>query len=109
MTNKSKAPRAPRVHVQVDTDAIEDATRGDSGHCMIAESLKKAVPDAPPPARRPPEASSPPSATRRRPHGRASGWDARCWGCTWAVKDGVYQVKHLSAMCTVPEHRAVSG
>lgn len=34
--------------------------------------------------------------------------DARCWACTWGVKDGTYQVKYLSAACGV-HRRASSG
>jgi len=32
-----------------------------------------------------------------------------CYLCTWAVRDGVYQVKYLNAACFAPGHRGVSG
>jgi len=57
MSTKTKTPdnpshravrtaRAPQVTVAVTTDLIEDAARRDSGHCMIAEAVKLAVPGA---------------------------------------------------------------
>lgn len=34
--------------------------------------------------------------------GITTGFDARCWGCTWAPLDGVYQVKVRCYDC--PNH-----
>lgn len=39
-------PAAPRVPVDVTEYLIEDSTARDSGHCMIADAVKEAVPDA---------------------------------------------------------------
>jgi hypothetical protein len=39
-------PRAPRVTVEVTNEVIRDSVQRDSSHCMIAESLKRAHPDA---------------------------------------------------------------
>jgi hypothetical protein len=41
-----RLPKGPRVKVKVTKEKIQDAVRGDSSHCMIAESLKEAVPFA---------------------------------------------------------------
>lgn len=38
--------KSPRVNVVVTPELIEEAVRGDSGHCMIAEAVKAAVPEA---------------------------------------------------------------
>lgn len=40
---KTRSPQTPRVHIRVEQSAIDEAIRGDSGHCMIAESIKKSV------------------------------------------------------------------
>src|SRR4029434_11292116 len=39
-------PRSPRIDVAVSQQIIEQSTKEDSGHCMIAESLKLAYPGA---------------------------------------------------------------
>lgn len=41
-----KVMKAPRVSVEVTPEIIADATREDSGHCMIAEAVKAALPHA---------------------------------------------------------------
>lgn len=41
-----RALRAPRPTVVIDEMTIEQAKRRDSSHCMIAEAVKKAVPNA---------------------------------------------------------------
>jgi hypothetical protein len=46
MTARKASVRAPQVKVEVTREMIADATRGDSGHCMIAEAIKAAVPAA---------------------------------------------------------------
>ena len=51
MTNRrpirvQKAMTTPRVNVQVTPDIINVAARRDSGHCMIADALRLAVPEA---------------------------------------------------------------
>lgn len=42
----SRKPRGRRVDVEVSPDLISTATRADSSHCMIADAVKLAVPDA---------------------------------------------------------------
>lgn len=37
---------SPRVTIKIDREIIEAAKRRDSSHCMIAEAIKAAVPDA---------------------------------------------------------------
>jgi hypothetical protein len=39
-------PSAPRVNVDVGQDVIDTSTQRDSSHCMIAEAVQQAVPDA---------------------------------------------------------------
>jgi hypothetical protein len=50
MTNKRRSTRraltTPRVSIQVTSEIIERAARRDSGHCMIADAVRAAVPDA---------------------------------------------------------------
>lgn len=41
-----KLPRGPQFFAQVTKDLIDSAVRGDSGHCMIAEAVKAARPEA---------------------------------------------------------------
>lgn len=41
-----RAPRTPRVFVDVTEEKIRSAVTADSSHCMIAESLRSARPDA---------------------------------------------------------------
>lgn len=43
---KKKTPRAPRVHVSVDEQTIETSVGRDSSHCMIAEAVRAAIPNA---------------------------------------------------------------
>lgn len=38
--------RSPRVTIEVTEELIDQAVRGDSGHCMIAEAVKAAYPNA---------------------------------------------------------------
>jgi len=52
-----------------------------------------------------PAAGGPPPAIR---YATQTAWpgitgplDARCWACTWAMRDGVYQVKYVSDACAV--------
>lgn len=42
----TKFPKSPIVQVEVTNPLIERAVIGDSGHCMIAEALRDARPDA---------------------------------------------------------------
>lgn len=42
----SKSKRSPRVDIKVTQDIIDRSTQRDSSHCMIAEALQKAVPQA---------------------------------------------------------------
>lgn len=44
--SKTPRPRAPRVPVNVTDDIIDDAVRGHSGHCMVAEAVKATYPGA---------------------------------------------------------------
>ncbi len=39
-------PRGPRVNVNVTPQLITEAVPRDSGHCMVADAVKKAYPDA---------------------------------------------------------------
>lgn len=41
----STRPRSPRVHVVIDPETITGAVRRDSRHCMIAEAIKRAMPE----------------------------------------------------------------
>lgn len=41
-----RRPRAPRVVIDVDQTTIEEAVKGDSSHCMIAEAIRKSIPGA---------------------------------------------------------------
>jgi len=41
-----RVPRSRRVDVAVTPEVIETAVEGDSGHCMIADAVKAALPDA---------------------------------------------------------------
>lgn len=41
-----RIPRSRRVDVEVSEEIIAESTSADSSHCMIAEAIKKAVPDA---------------------------------------------------------------
>lgn len=41
-----RLPRAPRVKLEITEELIEDAIPRDSSHCLWAESVKTAVPDA---------------------------------------------------------------
>lgn len=43
---RPRSARAPKVHVEVTQTLIDEAVRADSGHCMIAEAVKAAVPGA---------------------------------------------------------------
>lgn len=42
----ARFPRAPRLVIDVSQEIITDSTERDSSHCMIAEAVKCAVPDA---------------------------------------------------------------
>ena len=42
----AKLPRAPRVNIEIPQEVIDIATRAHSGHCMIADAIKVAIPDA---------------------------------------------------------------
>lgn len=41
-----RAPRAPRLQLEIDEDLIDQSTQRHSGHCMIAEAVKVAYPNA---------------------------------------------------------------
>lgn len=43
---KQRVPRSRRVDVEVTPEVIKTAVEGDSGHCMIADAVKAAVPNA---------------------------------------------------------------
>lgn len=58
------------------------------------------TPDGGPPSRGGPVPSVRYAANPTWP-GITGPFDARCWGCTWAMHNGVYQVKYVSAMCAV--------
>lgn len=45
-SSKAHNPRAPRVKVIVTKEQIEDSVERDSSHCMIAEAVKAAYPNA---------------------------------------------------------------
>lgn len=38
--------------------------------------------------------------------GITAGYAARCWGCTWAMRNGVYEVKFRHSMCWVHRRTA---
>jgi len=42
----ARARRAPRLDVQVTQEHIDNAIRRDSGHCMIADAVRDAIPSA---------------------------------------------------------------
>lgn len=42
----ARTPRAPRIKLVITNEMIEDAIPRDSSHCLWAESVKVAVPDA---------------------------------------------------------------
>lgn len=42
----ARTPRAPRVEIEVTDDIIESAVEKDSSHCLWAEAIRVAVPDA---------------------------------------------------------------
>jgi len=42
---EQRRPRSPRVVVDVTREIIEESIRADSGHCMIADSIKVALPE----------------------------------------------------------------
>lgn len=41
-----RTPKAPRLTIEITDDLIAQATKRDSSHCMIAEAVKVAAPDA---------------------------------------------------------------
>ena len=43
---KTGTPRAPRVRLDVTADVIRDSKTRDSSHCMVAEAVRIAYPDA---------------------------------------------------------------
>lgn len=43
---KSSTPRAPRLIIDLTADIIRDSKTRDSSHCMIAEAVRAAYPDA---------------------------------------------------------------
>lgn len=43
---ETKTPRAPRVRLELNEDLIAVSKKADSSHCMIADALKAALPDA---------------------------------------------------------------
>jgi hypothetical protein len=45
-TNAPHRPKAPRLTITVDPNIAKEAIARDSGHCMWAEAVKKAVPTA---------------------------------------------------------------
>lgn len=46
ITTQKRAPRAPRLDLNVTPDIIERALPADSGHCIYADAIKQAVPNA---------------------------------------------------------------
>lgn len=42
----SRSPRSPRVVMEITNDVIKDAVPRDSSHCMFAEAVKNAYPEA---------------------------------------------------------------
>lgn len=46
MSTPSKSKASPRVRVHVTQEIIDASTRRDSSHCMIADAIKAAVPEA---------------------------------------------------------------
>lgn len=43
---RTRTPRAPRVKVNIESDLIRASIKADSSHCMIAEAVRAAYPDA---------------------------------------------------------------
>jgi len=49
MVGKAKEPevrRSPRLTIEVSREIIQNATQRDSSHCMIADAVRAAVPNA---------------------------------------------------------------
>lgn len=46
MSTASRSRRSPRLTVEVTQEIIDTATRRDSSHCMIADAIQRAVPEA---------------------------------------------------------------